>query len=62
MYKKGIILAIATSKDRRELDKALHYHGLSTLIDMSCCGKEYQEKPAPAMLYAIMEKFNVKPD
>lgn len=62
LHEQGIILTIATSKDRQELDKALHYHELLSLIDMSCCGKEYGEKPSPAMLYAIMEKFNVKPD
>jgi len=62
LKKRGIKLAIATSKDREELDKAIVYNNLSGIFDITCCGKEYKEKPDPAMLKHMMEKFNAKPD
>src|SRR5690606_26989683 len=64
LKKRGITLtlAIATSKDRRELDKALHYNQLTNVFDMACCGAEYQNKPDPTMLKYIMKKFGVRPE
>ena len=59
---QNILLAVATSKDRKEIGKSIMYNNLSNMFDMVCCGKEYQEKPHPAMLEHIMKKFNVEPD
>lgn len=53
-------LAIATSKARIEMDKAIAYNDLSGIFNIICCGHEYQSKPDPAMLHYIMKKFNVK--
>jgi phosphoglycolate phosphatase len=61
LKKQGIKLAAATSKDRRELDKALRYHQLCDIFDITCCGKEYQEKPQPAMLMYMMQALQVEP-
>lgn len=53
--------AIATSKDRQELNSAIEYNGLFDLFDVTCCGAEHQSKPNPSMLNYIMTKFNIKP-
>lgn len=55
-------LAIATSKDRKEIDRAILYNNLFGIFDFVCCGKEHQEKPHPAMLEYIMGKCGVEPD
>ncbi len=60
LKKRGIKLAVASSKDKRELDKAIIYNRLANLFDAVCCGKEFQEKPGPAMLKYMLKKFKVK--
>lgn len=60
--KQNIRLAVATSKDRKEIDKAILHNSLSDMFDLICCGKEHQEKPHPAMLEYIMRKYDVEPD
>ncbi len=62
LKKRGIKLAIATAKNRKELDRAILYNKLSNIFDIICCGDEYQSKPDPIMLKYIMEKFNVNHD
>lgn len=62
LKKRGIKLAIASSKDRREMDKAIVHNQLEGIFECICCGKEYQEKPHPAMLNYIKKKFNAQPD
>jgi phosphoglycolate phosphatase len=59
---RGFKLAVATSKDKHEMAKALQYHGLENTFDMICCGKEYGEKPNPAMLTHIMTILHVRSD
>lgn len=59
LKEQGIMLAIATSKDRRELNKALLFHKLTDVFDISCCGKEYKEKPDPTMINSIMAKLSL---
>lgn len=61
LKRRGFKLAIATAKDRRELNQALQYHALADLFDATCCGKEYQEKPQPAMLNYLLDYFQVQP-
>ncbi|MDF2530037.1 MAG: hypothetical protein K0Q57_917 [Gammaproteobacteria bacterium] len=56
---RNIKLAIATSKARVELDKALEYLDLKDFFEITCCGEEYENKPNPAMLNYIMSKFGV---
>jgi len=59
--KQGIILAIATSKARAELDKSLDYIGITDLFDYVCCSEEHQSKPDPEMLNYIMKQAGVTP-
>lgn len=59
---KGIKLAVATSKSRKELDQAIGHHELTTLFDATCCGEEYEGKPHPAMLHFLMAQFNCQPE
>jgi len=62
MKARGLTLAVATSKARVELDKALAYNRLDDVFAITCCGHEYQEKPHPAMLNYMMQTLNVRPD
>lgn len=50
---QGFYLSIATSKSRIELDKAICYHGLSEIFDVTCCSEAYRDKPDPTMLHYI---------
>lgn len=59
--KSGIKLAIATSKDKNEMDRAIIHNNLLGIFNPICCGKQYQEKPNPAMLKYIMQKFGITP-
>lgn len=62
LKKRGIKLAIATSKNRNELEAAIAYTDLSGLFDITCCGAEHKEKPDPAMLNHIMTTHMISPD
>jgi phosphoglycolate phosphatase len=59
---QGLKLAVATSKNRHELNSALVHTGLTDALDITCCGAEHKEKPDPAMLHHIMRTFQVPPD
>lgn len=59
LKKKGIKLAVATSKSRMELTKALAYTQLENFFDDTCCAEEYQPKPDPAMLNHLLERYAV---
>lgn len=54
------LLAIATGKSRRGLDRDLEYHGLKTLFAASRCADETNPKPHPAMLLELMEELSVE--
>lgn len=60
--KKKYKLAIATSKARIELDKALSYNELQDTFDATYCSEEHAGKPLPAMLLNLMEKFKIRPN
>jgi phosphoglycolate phosphatase len=57
----GTYLAVATSKVRLELDSALQHTGLGDMFDLTCCSEEHTAKPAPDMLYFMMNYFKVAP-
>lgn len=59
--KLGLKLAVATSKARVELDKALQFTNLNNIFDITCCGEEYEHKPSPAMLNYILSITRVEP-
>ena len=53
------LLAIATGKSRRGLDRDLEFHGLRPLFVASRCADETNPKPHPAMLLELMEELDI---
>jgi phosphoglycolate phosphatase len=54
---KKHLLAIATGKSRRGLDRALNSSRLRSYFAASRCADETNPKPDPAMLFEIMEEL-----
>lgn len=59
---EGFLLAVATGKSRRGLDRALLHSGLGPLFHASRCADESFSKPHPAMLMELMEELQVAPE
>ena len=59
---KTRLLAIATGKSRRGLDRDLDFHNLQPLFAASRCADETNPKPHPAMLRELMEELAVEND
>lgn len=57
--KKDRLLAIATGKSRRGLDRSLDADGLRHLFADSRCADETNPKPHPAMLLELMQALQV---
>src|SRR6202008_974055 len=55
---KKHLLAIATGKSRRGLDRALEAGELKSYFRASRCADETNPKPHPAMLLELMEELN----
>lgn len=55
---KTHVLAIATGKSRRGLDRALEAGNLQACFSASRCADETNPKPHPAMLLELMEQLN----
>jgi len=51
----GFLLAVATGKSRRGLDRALAATGIGPLFHATRCADEGAAKPDPGMLIALME-------
>lgn len=58
---KGYLLAVATGKSRKGLDRALAVSGLGTCFHTSRCADECISKPHPQMLEEIMVELGVSP-
>jgi phosphoglycolate phosphatase len=56
------LLAIATGKSRRGLERALAATGLKPYFRASRCADETQPKPHPAMLLELMAELDVPPE
>ena len=54
------LLAIATGKSRRGLDRDLEVHALKPLFTASRCADETNPKPHPAMLTEIMQELAIR--
>lgn len=52
---EGYLLAVATGKSRRGLDRALAKTGLQAVFHATRCGEEAGSKPNPAMLHALID-------
>lgn len=56
------LLAVATGKGRRGLDKALDQSGFRHLFHATRCADETRSKPHPQMLEEILDLLGVEPD
>ncbi len=61
LKRQGYRLAVATSKSRRGLDRALQQTALAEYFCASRCADETRSKPHPDMLYAILEELALSP-
>ena len=57
----GYLLAVATGKSRRGLDRALAAFKLQSFFISSRCADETNPKPHPAMLNELMDELSHKP-
>lgn len=57
----GYLLAIATGKSRRGLDRALSESGVGDYFATTRCGEEAAPKPDPAMLRDILSDLDTSP-
>ena len=62
LHEREYLLAIATGKSRRGLDRALGETGLQQLIHASRCADEGFCKPHPGMIQWILDELNVPPE
>jgi len=60
--KERHLLAIATGKSRRGLDRALDAGGLRQYFASSRCADETHPKPHPAMLLELMQELDLAPE
>lgn len=56
---RGYLLAVATGKSRKGLDRVLVQTGLDALFDITRCADECQSKPHPQMLFDITDYLGV---
>jgi len=62
LREEGFLLAVATGKSRKGLDRVLEGLALGELFDATRCADETCSKPDPMMLRELMEYFGVSPD
>ncbi len=58
----GYLLAVATGKSRRGLDRALDRTGLRPLFHATRCGEESASKPQPGMLNDLIDMLGTEPE
>jgi phosphoglycolate phosphatase len=58
----GFLLAVATGKGRRGLDRVLEHTGLRPYFHATRCADESFSKPHPQMLLELMERLGASPD
>jgi phosphoglycolate phosphatase len=58
---EGYLLAVATGKSRKGLDRALAVSGLRECFHASRCADECHSKPHPQMLEELMDELGVSP-
>lgn len=59
---QGLLLAVATGKGRRGLDRALAGQGWSDYFDVTRCADEAASKPDPLMIHEILNHCGVRPE
>lgn len=58
----GHLLAVATGKGRRGLDRVLEAQGWSDYFDVTRCADETASKPDPLMIHEILAHCGVRPE
>jgi len=58
----GYLLAVATGKGRRGLDRVLAGQGWEDLFDITRCADETASKPDPLMIHEILAHCGVRPE
>lgn len=61
LHAAGFLLAVATGKSRRGLDRALAATGVGEYFHVTRCADEGYSKPHPGMLQAVMESLAATP-
>jgi phosphoglycolate phosphatase len=62
LHKAGFLLAVATGKSRRGLDRALESTGLQRYFHATRCADEGFSKPDPGMLHQLLEATGATAD
>jgi phosphoglycolate phosphatase len=62
LAEQGYMLAVATGKTRKGLDRAFEHSGLGSIFHDSRCADECHSKPHPQMLFELMDAFAVSPE
>jgi len=62
LHGAGFLLAVATGKGRRGLERALDHTGLRPYFHATRCADESFSKPHPQMLFELMERLGATPD
>ena len=61
LSRQGYLMAVATGKGRRGLDRVLDSTGFLPLFHTTRCADETRSKPHPQMLEEIMDELGVEP-
>ncbi|MBA2351984.1 MAG: HAD-IA family hydrolase [Burkholderiales bacterium] len=61
LYEDGFLLAVATGKSRRGLDRSLEATGLASYFHGTRCADESFSKPHPGMLLDLMGALGTRP-
>lgn len=61
LHGEGYVLAVATGKGRRGLDKVLRETGLGRYFHATRCADETRSKPDPTMLLELMDELQAAP-
>ena len=62
LHEQGFLLAVATGKSRRGLERTLQHSGLKPYFHSTRCADECFSKPHPAMLLEIMGELQIEPE
>lgn len=60
LHQRGLLLAVATGKSRRGLDRALGESGLGVYFQTTRCADETFSKPHPQMLLDILDELGLQ--
>lgn len=62
LHGQGRLLAVATGKSRRGLDRALAQSGLAPFFHATRCADETLSKPNPRMLFELLDELGTRAD